>query len=206
MARADKCRAPSSGADQEQKQRHMAIWQFDLYLIPLASVRTPADVIPAQITEAQWKQGGWWQGSRLLPAYAQQLDQFLPRCQCWHGNPYCWGWELGDFLEIEVTNNEITRMYLRLDARAIEPPFLRQLTAFAQTFDLLFLRFDTLQLIPAEFDLLLCALRDSPEHTQAQVKSWWMRFPGRKTFSFEAVLERFLYRWQGIPGNERKDH
>lgn len=143
----------------------MAVWQFDLYLIPLKNVLTPEGILPAQLTQEVWEQGDWWHGLIFHPSYAQRLDKWLPRCQFWNENPYCWGWEEGDFIEIIVTNNTITQIFLRLDMRSFDPCLLEQLVLFAKRYDLLFLQRDTLELFAAELAPLLHTLTSSTVFT-----------------------------------------
>jgi hypothetical protein len=136
----------------------MAVWQFDLYLIPLKNVRTPEGILPAQLTQEVWEQGDWWHGLIFHPSYAQRLDEWLPRCQFWNENPYCWGCEIGDFLEISVTDKKITRIFLRINTVRLDPCLLEQLVQFANLNDFVFLRLDNLQFFAADFKLMFYAI------------------------------------------------
>src|SRR4051812_37639013 len=105
----------------------MALWQYDLYLIPHASVNAHFDHFPHEVTDEQAKQLRWDAAPQTPSDYANRLASFLPPAPSWHPDVAIWGQDLGHRIDVTTHQGQVTTIFARWDARddSISPFVIR---------------------------------------------------------------------------------
>ena len=117
----------------------MAIWQFDLHLIPRSKIIERYSRVPAQLSDEEFYTVNWWSGVALLIDYESILGSFLPKYISWHKDIFSWGAEDSDSIAIIFENNTHEEIFVRIDARKLDISFLEKVSHFAKLCDCLLL-------------------------------------------------------------------
>jgi len=105
----------------------MAVWQFDLRMVPrdsvCAFVSDESDGIGDDMIDAV----DWWRSAELPAGWEARVDQVLPRSASWDPEWRVFGSEQGTRVDVISTGGRIEEVRLRLDARELGPSVLEQL-------------------------------------------------------------------------------
>lgn len=116
----------------------MAAWQFDLQLVPRASLAQLGIAPDDHLSTEQLDNADWWRGKWLPADYATRVTAILPPASAWAQDWQVYGSEDGNRIDILATGGSIEEVRARIDARAMNVWFLERLVELAGNFDALF--------------------------------------------------------------------
>jgi hypothetical protein len=109
----------------------MAAWQFDLVLIPRASLagrlKDGEDRFESSVFEAL----DWWVGFTLPPDYQRRLEAILPWSVPWDPEWKVFGVEDGNRIDVLTEAGQVKEVRARIDARDLDADFVERLIEFA---------------------------------------------------------------------------
>ena len=73
----------------------MAIWQFDVSLMPDAIVPDAESYIAASVTDDGLDTEHWWRHNQPPSDFHATIESYFPRCDSWADDLYQWGAEKG---------------------------------------------------------------------------------------------------------------
>lgn len=117
----------------------MAIWQYDMHLIPRSSVLALVGHPAESLTQEQFDEMDWWYGLPV-PDFSASFDACLSRTASW--SPRIWLWGVVDATCVEVLFDDSERVQdcrARVDMRHSPREFLSCFVAFADRYDCLVL-------------------------------------------------------------------
>lgn len=131
----------------------MAVWQWDLWLVPKARILERFESIPQYLDEKWFESLDWWNGYevRIEPL----LDSFLPRL-----SESAWGAADGTVVRLSGENDG-AEIFIRLDLHQPDPDFIRSLVDFAKENSLVFFTLESNLFIEPELQKFLCEARKS---------------------------------------------
>jgi len=111
----------------------MATWQFDLHLIPRASVTmetghsrlTSLDLDRERIINLE--------SSAISQATLFEFCRGLSIIQSWSTNIKIWGDFEGDRIDVLIVNDRISEIFVRIDVRNISLVFMSKIVEFARS-------------------------------------------------------------------------
>jgi hypothetical protein len=121
----------------------MAVWQFDLHLVP-----------EAHLHPANWRQQAVddlveWRDVQPPSELAVRLSELLPQSSSWNSNIRRWGAEDGTRIDVHATADRIDGIFVRIDARAVNRALLEGISALAEYCRGTFLTPDGLEVRPS---------------------------------------------------------
>lgn len=126
----------------------MALWQFDVDLIPRTKVLELFAMVPQSIETEVFEETEWWKGYQLSSAHEQILDQCLARyTPSWRSNSQEWGAEDGNRVSIGVLDDSIDWIWIRIDVRDVSSTLLECLVKFAKEVDAVLLVIESMSII-----------------------------------------------------------
>jgi hypothetical protein len=137
----------------------MAAWQFDMYLLPRASLASRG-LHGGAIPEELFNNANWWQRFELQSDYQAQFSAMLPWSMPWSPEVQTWGFDGGNRIDVLLEGERPIEMRARLDVREPDLEFLRGLIAFAQANHLLFVTPD-MRVIEPDFGHVWSAIASS---------------------------------------------
>jgi hypothetical protein len=143
----------------------MAIWQWDVWIVPRKEVAKRFDVIPDYM-ELDWFESiEWWNSvskNDLIGFFSSILpDYYTP----WAENTQSWGSDDGDRIQFMVEDGKITDVVIRVDLRYLNINFLHSLVNFADGHDFLFFPLESKRFIEPDLSYLLKEIRKSRKIT-----------------------------------------
>ncbi len=121
----------------------MAVWQYDVALVPRAGVIRHHGMIPSELPgyraiwhpepESERESPDYWAEGERPEALAEEIGAILPPCRSWSDHALMFGDEEGHKLEL-WKGESVT---FRFDLRKPDLVLLRAVVAFAQAHDLL---------------------------------------------------------------------
>jgi hypothetical protein len=141
----------------------MAIWQFDLHLIPRRKLLACFGEIPAHLERDRWENTDLasWDAHLLPDGSVTLLDAVLPRMeQHWCRTVAAWGSYEGNCVEISRKDHRIEGFSVRLDLRDLDGHFPTVVCKISFLSDCYLLTED-LRLIPPQVERLLEELKQS---------------------------------------------
>jgi len=118
----------------------MAIWQFDLHLLPRPNIIERYSSVPSQLSDKEFFTVNWWSGVALPTDYEPMLGSFLPKYTSWHKDISSWGAEDSDLIEIFLENKAPEEIVIHINVRKLDVSLLEKIAHFARLCDcLLFL-------------------------------------------------------------------
>jgi hypothetical protein len=155
----------------------MALWQFDLHLIPKRKINDAFNKPPYKIGRYVFDNTDWWSDFRLPHDYLKLLDSNLPQYESWSQDILSWGSEEGNRIEMFFEDAKISSIFIRVDVREIQESFFELLITFAQLCDCFLLLMEEMVLIEPELELL----KQEIERSKA------MKFVENPTTYFEEI-------------------
>jgi hypothetical protein len=115
----------------------MAIWQFDLRLIPRQelpriSVGVPIRVNPTLLDENEPD------FPFSLAQFDERVSGILHKADSWNGDLRRWGDEEGHRIDLWTARGKVNSIIARVDARSLTTTFLIELAALCRRFDMVF--------------------------------------------------------------------
>jgi hypothetical protein len=139
----------------------VATWQFDMHLLPIASVSRAYGTTPLIIPRSEFDSQVWWEGVDSPSALRAHISRFLPPLQSWNKATDRWGIEDGDRIDISWENDSIASIFVRIDLRSMSQTFLAEVIGLARASDCL-LRIADGRLLRPSMAKLLSAIHTSP--------------------------------------------
>jgi hypothetical protein len=103
----------------------MAIWQYDIHLLPRAralEIQSPIASKEGELIDTT----GWWDAYNKKESLVRALSRVLPEARSWSPELRTWGAEGGHRIDLWGNGWELEDVMVRIDLR--EPPY-----AFCQT-------------------------------------------------------------------------
>jgi hypothetical protein len=139
----------------------VATWQFDLHLLPLASIARAYGVPPLIIPRSEFDGQLWWRDVDNPSTLRADISRFLPSLQSWNKTIDRWGLEDGDRIDVAWENESIASFFVRIDVRSVSQTFLVQVIELARANSWL-LRIADGRLLRPSIAKLLSAIHSSP--------------------------------------------
>lgn len=111
----------------------MAVWQYDLEIVPKDRVVNLFGTIPQHLSKDEFESCQWWQDIKLTPDLASVVASLLPVFPSpWLESARAWGSDDGNRITIGLAGGYIEDILLRVDVRELDMLFLQALTALVQ--------------------------------------------------------------------------
>jgi hypothetical protein len=137
----------------------MAIWQFDLHLLPEAGILRLYGHIPFAVPNDSIDHQSVW--CDLPPPTDISFDHMLPHMKSWHPEVTQWGDGDSNRIDVARTAGQIADILVRIDVRKDALPFVQAITQFSEQNDLLILM-ENGHLICPSVNRILRAIHNSP--------------------------------------------
>ena len=139
----------------------MALWQFDIKLLPAESVMRRYQAVPLVISKADFDEERWWKGTPTSQNLEAEFSKMLPPAQSWTDKLKVWGHDEGDRIDLwSHDGTTISGLYVRIDVRDISKVFLANVLTLARRHSWL-LRTEDGKLFQPSFAQLLSAIHAS---------------------------------------------
>lgn len=138
----------------------MAIWQFEVMLVPVRKIRRLYGRVPQAIPEEGWEAGDWWGGELLSDADQRFVGSRLPERAAWTAELSGWGTEDGNRVDIYVAGRRIVEASVRIDARMVDVSFVDFVAELAERWNCVLVT-PELQIVPPLRTEILAAVSDS---------------------------------------------
>jgi hypothetical protein len=139
----------------------MALWQFDLHLLPRSSLLRRYNSIPIRVPRADFDDFDWWRDARFAANRELGSDFIiLPETKSWSPFIRTWGDEDGDRVDLCFKENLLEAFFVRIDVRNISVSFLSSICKIAVEWDCLLLLENDLLVSPSVSNLMT-AIRPS---------------------------------------------
>ena len=139
----------------------MAIWQFDLQLIPNAIVPDAPRCIDAAITDDGLDTTDWWLANQPPSNYAQIIANAFPPLDSWCSDIPRWGDDDNVVIEACITNGHVDGVSIRVDVRNADRESLAKIVDLAARLDCQFYVMETQMIVKTNRDSLLPHLAKS---------------------------------------------
>jgi hypothetical protein len=133
----------------------MAIWQWDVWIVPRKELIKNFPVIPKYLELDWFESTEWWSAVNedMLESF---FDSLLPRYDTpWAEHSQSWGNTDEDRLTLMIENGKITDVEIRIDLRKLNMRLLDSLIDFCKNNDFLFFTLDTNKFIEPDLRELL---------------------------------------------------
>jgi hypothetical protein len=120
----------------------MALWQFNLLLIPKRLAPVLNRSARSDLTMEEFDSGEFWDGQHWDRASEQLIDKFSSKRASWDPTTQMWGEEGGDRLHVTVEGGKVVEITARIDARHVNNTFIQGLVALALHLDCVFVSND----------------------------------------------------------------
>jgi hypothetical protein len=137
----------------------MAIWQFDLHLLPEAGILRLYGQIPIAIPNDSIDPESLWRD--LSPPANISFDHMLPHMKSWHPEIAQWGHDDSNRIDVARATGQIVDILVRIDVRNDALPFVQAIAQFSEQNGLLILM-ENGHLIRPSVNQILRAIRNSP--------------------------------------------
>lgn len=138
----------------------MALWQFDVLLVPRSKLNNEFGRIPEYLTEEVLDSVDWWDNHSLTEDDERLIASFAFPRPTWDQSIKSWGEEDGNRIDIYREGGQIAEVFARLDARANDPVFLSGLVSLANHWGCVLIP-EGLQVLPPLESELKIALENS---------------------------------------------
>jgi len=138
----------------------MAVWQFDLHVLPASEVRRRTDECKSSEALLGFLNEGMPWGASNASALVRVADSLLTERTSWSDHLRIWGIEDGHRLDISFEDDVVGSVFVRIDMRDA-PDFVERLAAIGLEEDWVFLT-DNGKLIEPSVADLAQAMIESP--------------------------------------------
>lgn len=139
----------------------MAIWQYDMYAFPQATLQATLGQIPPTLTLEDSDRFDLWRDTDLS-SLISKLDDVLPRVAGWDSSLLVWGADSGDRIDLSLSDDQkIESVFIRVNLYRRTRGFVNRLLALALAEEWLLLGEQSNRLFPPDSEALLADLRRS---------------------------------------------
>ncbi|NER80854.1 MAG: hypothetical protein F6K42_15050 [Leptolyngbya sp. SIO1D8] len=136
----------------------MAIWQFDLELIPSSVVVNAPDRINSAITDNGLDTKHWWIVNQPDNSYADMIAGAFPLLDSWSLEILRWGNEDDVLIEAFVTDGQLEGISVRLDARNTNRESIAKIIKLVNELDCYVCLIETREIVIPDIESLLLYL------------------------------------------------
>lgn len=126
----------------------MAIWQFDLHLVPRSRVIGVYSSLPKEIERDVFDSTEWWENYKPPSNFEELITSFLPANTSWIIDTKTWGEEDSHRVDVMYQDEEVSEIYVRIDVRKLHQSFVGNIVNLARDCDCLVLTQDKRLLEP----------------------------------------------------------
>lgn len=147
----------------------MAVWQFNVEIIPEHVIAQREAISVEELDEELW-----WQEQQPSEDFLIELANILPAYKSWSEDLSQWGRQESDLIEVWREAGKIESVSARIETREINYSFIRQLLGCVNKYRcrLVYSRYRTV--LPQSYDKFLEALTDSPNYKVVSNPSEWL--------------------------------
>lgn len=113
----------------------MAVWQFDVYLVPHVEaepiLEAPFAQEPFTWLDEAAREREWWARAQPVPGYAEAFDAVAPRARSWAPDLLQWGAEDGNRIDVWREGGRVSSILVRIDMRASTERFAERVADVA---------------------------------------------------------------------------
>jgi len=102
----------------------MAIWQFDLELLPTVAIESDPQIVEHSVTDKGIETAIWWANALLPEGVEDHLNSLLPKETSWSANLDQWGAEDGNRIDVFREEGYVESIQVRIDVREPSVSFL----------------------------------------------------------------------------------
>lgn len=115
----------------------MAIWQFEILLVPRERVVQELGAVDARMTREKWEATDWWSQHQPPSDFQSRIGALLPPYKSWSREILMWGSEDADRIHIclDDARERVEEVSIRFDLRLPCEQFARAITEFAHHAD-----------------------------------------------------------------------
>jgi len=136
----------------------MAIWQFDLLVIPRKQIQQYG--CAEKLDAGCYDQHEWWDNFVSVKDVVDRIDIVLKRKESWSKDILMWGAEDSNRIDLCVTENVVSELLIRLDLRDISRSFLDEIVNLARDLSCVFCT-DDWKIIDTDVELVIESLATS---------------------------------------------
>lgn len=139
----------------------MALWQFDLQLMPNQLVSNATEVIASAICDGLIDTSNWWLANPPKDTYRQDIaDTFAPLTS-WSTDLLRWGDEELVLVEALLEDGQVVGIGIRVDVRYIDRDAISKLIQLIAKMDCQFFLMETRQVVAPDVDEFMTLLKTS---------------------------------------------
>jgi hypothetical protein len=141
----------------------MAIWQYDIYLIPRTKLNDLYDEIPDHIDLQMFDEVDWWRGHQPASDVKELINRCLTPNTDENPLPGCqeWGTEDSNRISVGFEGEDISWIWIRVDVRSKYDSLVSCIVELAKALDCLMLLTEEMVLIHPDRTNLCMHLRSS---------------------------------------------
>lgn len=140
----------------------MAVWQFDLHMIPRDAVIRMFSQVPTHLEMKRPQDVDWWIGSEIpIGDLRRRFSTLLPQAESWADNIEIWGKDDSDRIDLVAENETVAGVFVRVDLRQPLRTFPAGLVAVARELGCVLLT-EQCEILEPEEGALIDAIRKSP--------------------------------------------
>jgi hypothetical protein len=110
----------------------MAIWQYDVHLLPAAAAVQHYGAMPVHISDAEFDKVSLWKGHPDSVPTDETLAKLLPGLASWNDQVKRWGFEDGNRIDVLSGGDGLDDILVRFDVRNISANFVVELLKMAR--------------------------------------------------------------------------
>ena|ERR1700722_7816081 len=110
----------------------MALWQFDIHLLPKSEVLSELGQLPQQMDRDVFDEHSWWLHYQPIAQLLSRLSEVLVEGKSWSPDIKTWGTEDGNRVDVVFECERIVDVFVRFDVRNLQRTFVTQITNIAQ--------------------------------------------------------------------------
>ena len=112
----------------------MAIWQFSLFPIPIESMKTRFEIVPAKLSIDDAEDTPWWLGHQPAKGFEDGIVRMLGESPSWSKSMRIWGEERSNSILIGYLTEErleVEWVEVRIDLSNFSKEFVREVCEWA---------------------------------------------------------------------------
>jgi hypothetical protein len=140
----------------------MALWQWDIWLVPRQTVVERLSVVPSHMDLDWFESVEWWAGATARDIISF-FNSILPVEDApWAAkNTRTWGTDDGDEIMLVTDQGQIKDISIRIDLRRLDANFLNSLISFAKGKDFIFYTLESRRFVKPVLGDVLNEIRNS---------------------------------------------
>lgn len=139
----------------------MAVWQFDLQLMPDQVVRDAPDCIKSAITDEGLDTTNWWLANQPNDDYRQIIADVFSPLDSWCPEIFRWGDEDKVLVEAFMSDGTVEGIGIRVDVRNIDRESIAKMIQLASKLNCQFYVMETQHIVTPNVDSFLPQLAKS---------------------------------------------